>query len=382
MSNQRKELCKESIVEIMQDLVCFVYILEVVKRQKNIEAKNYVSLFLKTILPVIEYEIAIFFDETQIISKNDFFNPGMKKRVFTEREAIKRIIVNSSKPLITAQEMGLNFNEKVYDMNIKIYKNTLQDMNYETYVDNVKNSDFWLDLFSSPKKVLTAMLMGLNYDISIDELISALDDSIVKTSLDFDEKFDGERLSYSVYKLFSQAAFLTNRDKIFILYRYRMVTSVLAIEKNLPKLEIKKNNDIIIDFHSFFRKWKAMIVEIIGKELSELKTDFSLNLQRKIDDNIVNKKFFQYNRKLRNNLHYTTIEILSQKALELIDSGQKIYFDILTSSFENCLYIDVDKECRTMTGFLKACQDKELPPDEITRNYYYYYIKYLLFKHL
>lgn len=382
MPNQRKELCKESIVEIMQDLVCFVYILEVVKRQKNIEAKNYVSLFLKTILPVIEYEIAIFFEETQIISKNDFFNPGMKKRVFAEREAIKRIIVNSSKPLITAQEMGLNFNEKVYDMNIKIYKNTLQDMNYETYVDNVKNSDFWLDLFSSPKKVLTAMLMGLNYDISIDELISALDDSIVKTSLDFDEKFDGERLSYSVYKLFSQADFLTNRDKIFILYRYRMVTSVLAIEKNLPKLEIKKNNDIIIDFHSFFRKWKAMIVEIIGKELSELKTDFSLNLQRKIDDNIVNKKFFQYNRKLRNNLHYTTIEILSQKALELIDSGQKIYFDILTSSFENCLYIDVDKECRTMTGFLKACQDKELPPDEITRNYYYYYIKYLLFKHL
>ena len=382
MPNQRKELCKESIVEIMQDLVCFVYILEVVKRQKNIEAKNYVSLFLKTILPVIEYEIAIFFEETQIISKNDFFNPGMKKRVFAEREAIKRIIVNSSKPLITAQEMGLNFNEKVYDMNIKIYKNTLQDMNYETYVDNVKNSDFWLDLFSSPKKVLTAMLMGLNYDISIDELISALDDSIVKTSLDFDEKFDGERLSYSVYKLFSQADFLTNRDKIFILYRYRMVTSVLAIEKNLPKLEIKKNNDIIIDFHSFFRKWKAMIVGIIGKELSELKTDFSLNLQRKIDDNIVNKKFFQYNRKLRNNLHYTTIEILSQKALELIDSGQKIYFDILTSSFENCLYIDVDKECRTMTGFLKACQDKELPPDEITRNYYYYYIKYLLFKHL
>lgn len=382
MPNQRKELCKESIVEIMQDLVCFVYILEVVKRQKNIEAKNYVSLFLKTILPVIEYEIAIFFEETQIISKNDFFNPGMKKRVFAEREAIKRIIVNSSKPLITAQEMGLNFNEKVYDMNIKIYKNTLQDMNYETYVDNVKNSDFWLDLFSSPKKVLTAMLMGLNYDISIDELISALDDSIVKTSLDFDEKFDGERLSYSVYKLFSQADFLTNRDKIFILYRYRMVTSVLAIEKNLPKLEIKKNNDIIIDFHSFFRKWKAMIVGIIGKELSELKTDFSLNLQRKIDDNIVNKKFFQYNRKLRNNLHYTTIEILSQKALELIDSGQKIYFDIIVSSFDKCLYIDVDKECRTMTGFLKACQDKELPPDEITRNYYYYYIKYLLFKHL
>ena len=125
-----------------------------------------------------------------------------------------------------------------------------------------------------------------------------------------------------------------------------------------------------------------MIVEIIGKELSELKTDFSLNLQRKIDDNIVDKKFFQYNRKLRNNLHYTTIEILSQKALELIDSGQKIYFDIIVSSFENCLYIDVDKECRTMTGFLKACQDKELPPDEITRSYYYYYIKYLLFKHL
>ena len=79
MSNDEKGLSRESIIEIMQDLVCSVYIVEVVKRQKNIEAKNYVSLFLKTILPVIEYEIATYFEKTQILTKNDFFNPGKKE---------------------------------------------------------------------------------------------------------------------------------------------------------------------------------------------------------------------------------------------------------------------------------------------------------------
>ena len=163
-NNLNKRLSELSILEMERDLFCFIYIFESQKYCKNLEARNYVSLFLKDIAPVIEYEIANCFENTAGMSKDEFFNTGIKKSVKNERDRIKRIISKSSNISSVKKEMGLDFMQKTYDMNIKLCNGCLQDMNYEMFMDDLKNSDFWSSLFSFPKRILQAIFMGLNYD--------------------------------------------------------------------------------------------------------------------------------------------------------------------------------------------------------------------------
>lgn len=129
--NEKSGLEIETIVEMVDDLITFDVILEIKRRMKNVEAKNYLSSFLTTIAPVIIYEVAEALELLGIVAKKDFFNHGMEKRVQTEREKfIKRIIVKSSQPELIEKEMGLNFLEKVYDIDVLIKDKELVDMNY------------------------------------------------------------------------------------------------------------------------------------------------------------------------------------------------------------------------------------------------------------
>ena len=379
-NDSNKGLSELSILEIARDLFCFIYIFESQKYCKDLEARNYVSLFLKDTAPVIEHEIANCFENTAGIPKDEFFNTGIKKRVKKERNRIKRIISKSSNISSVKKEMGLDFMQKTYDMNIKLCNGCLQDMNYEMFMDDLKNSDFWSSLFSFPKRILQAIFMGLNYDVTVEELIAALKNNFTETAEKIDEELSGERLSYSVNKLFSKSSDLEEKDKVLILYRYRLITCANHIESVLPELNIVQGQETLIDFHAFFRKWKAIIIEIMGREIEALNTRFSKNIQSKIDNAVCEKEFFKINRQLRDNLHYSEISILGDKEIELLDKWQLVYLSIIQHSFSDNLYIDIDKECKKMTGFLNCCYKKGLSKDELLKNYNYYYIKYSIFK--
>ena len=84
----------ETITEMVNDWMAFEFILELKRRMKNVEAKNYLSSFLMTIAPVIVYEVAESLELMGIVSKKTFFNPGMDKRVQKEREKFVKRITN------------------------------------------------------------------------------------------------------------------------------------------------------------------------------------------------------------------------------------------------------------------------------------------------
>mgnify|MGYP003317405522 CR=1 FL=1 len=62
--------------------------------------------------------------------------------------------------------MGLNFNKKVYDMNLVLCNNKLISMNYEDYIDKIdeKEIDFWDSLFDFPRRTLNAFILAFNFD--------------------------------------------------------------------------------------------------------------------------------------------------------------------------------------------------------------------------
>lgn len=74
------------INEILRDCMSFAFILEIKRRMKNIEDKIYISIFLKSIAPVLVYEVANSLEIIGIISKKEFFNVNMNKRVQKERQ--------------------------------------------------------------------------------------------------------------------------------------------------------------------------------------------------------------------------------------------------------------------------------------------------------
>lgn len=70
---------------------------------------------------------------------------------------------------------------------------------------------------------------------------------------------------------------------------------------------------------------------------------------------------------------------MTENEIDTLDKFQTAYFEIISNHFQKNTFIDIDKECKTMTGFLKACQNKGMNKADIDKYYYYYYMKYVLF---
>ncbi len=372
-----KGLQETSVVEIIRDLLIFLIIFEAEKKAKNKQAKEYVSLFLKTILPVLVYETSVCLNNTSGFSKSDFLGEEMESFIKDERHSIKRNIVQSSKTPKTASKMGLDFNSKTYDIVITIKNNALLYLNYEKYFDDINYSEKWGCLFTYPRAILTAIFMAYKFDYNIDEIITGLSGVITKTSESIDLFFSGEQYSYSVFKLFNNSKNITALDKAFIMYRYRMISSISQIEKVLPEILIDYKWNDIINFHLFFIKWKAVIIEIVGKELMMLDTNFSRSILQQLDC-LLESSFFKSNRTIRNNIHYTNVTYPNEYNLKTINDEQDAYLKTLKVAFDKCINIDIDDECRKMTAFSAYCLDKNIPLSEIEKYNYYYYVKFLL----
>ena len=363
----------ETILELFRDLFGFEVILEIKRRMKDLEAKNYVALFLSMIAPVLVYELADSLEKLKWInSKKDFFEPGIYNKVQKERmRVLKSVIVDSKRAVSASEQMGLDFTKKVYDMNIVISGNKLLDMNYETFVDSITDLGFWDSLFGFPKRTINTLLNELGTSCTIEQFYE-MDD--IPTGLTgyanrIDTELCPQKYSYSSYKLFCKSSSLDDIDKFFILYRYRMISSTLLLERLLPPLKLEIKGAYIIDIRSYIRKWKAVIIEVLGKELNELKTDFGERIRSEIDRRVIDKSFFPNNRKLRNNAHYQKTEILSSEEISIVDRYQNIYLQTIESIILEQLNISIDEECRYMTSFAKDCSERGLSYEDIKRDY-------------
>ena len=108
----------------------------------------------------------------------------MDKRVQTEREKfVKRIIVKTSQPELIEKEMGLNFKEKVYDINVLVRNNELMDMNYELFNRNIKEDfEFWDSLFGFPKGLINTLFSCLNINQRVEDVYDIIDGTLSNTT--------------------------------------------------------------------------------------------------------------------------------------------------------------------------------------------------------
>lgn len=379
-NQEKKQPPLSSLTEILQDSFYFSMFLHLKRQLTNIEAKNYMVMFIKGLSVLFNYELLLFFEEYQLLKDKDFFKTIDKNTIMQERQWVHQSIINSDSMSQKMHQMGLNFNDTVYDMNIIVNStNNLLDMNFEIFNENT-DLKFWNTMFSIPEIASDALIKASTNDIfSLNNILDAID----KTIQNFEEKnknyFNINRYSYSSKKLFEKTTSLLEKDKIFILYRYRLIHSIIIIEEMFKhyNLDINIKNIIQFNFKNYIRKIKALIIVIVGNDLQKMNTKFSNKLLEQINCKITNKNFFVINRTLRNNVHYSKTTILNNNEIDILDENQDIYLSILYNAIIEEININIDNECKQMTLFLKECKLQGLTEDEIKKDYEKKYLNFL-----
>lgn len=197
---------------------------------------------------------------------------------------------------------------------------------------------------------------------------------------EIEDKTINEDYSYSSHKLFKYSSNLTDEDKTFILFRFRLLKSILLFDSIFSKGNISMTNTdkrvFNFDLKNYFRKYKSIIICIIGKDLMSLNSSYSKKLISYLDNKLPNN-FYSINRKLRDHIHYVEKIIpLSKSEEKMLDKLQNIYINFLYDNIIKNLNIDIDNECLAMTKAVKECQDKNMSVDEIKQNYIPYYLKH------
>ena len=371
-----------TINEIMQDTDFFYMLLETKRKLKNIEAKSYLTMFIKGLAVAINYELSVCLENCGILEKDKFFKSNMKNKVRKERQWLHQNICNSNKINKKIQEMGLDFSNEVYDLNVVIKNNKILDINFEQFGED-ENLDFWNSVFYLNEQVIETIFKVFDekFESNISKKLYKMTDAYISEKIlnSIKNKINGKRYSYQSYKLFSKSTVLDTIDKIFILYRYRLISSIILIEKVFYGKELKISIDPLfnLDFKNYIRKYKAISICIVGDELMKMNTDFSNSILKDIS-NQIDAKFFPLNRKVRDNIHYSRINEFSNEEIEYLDTKQSEYLNIIYKHFINKINLDINNDDIFMTNFLKCCKAKGLNAETIKENYEKLYLEYYL----
>lgn len=370
----------EAIFEMVNDMVCFQFMFDLMHRIKNIEVKGYMTSFLKLLAPIYMYELICTLDKIGAISRKDTIADPVWNFIDRERQrAVKSIITKSSRAKKAVNEMGIDFSHEIFDMNIVVSGTSLLDMNYEQYADPVDNRELWDQLFATPKALLSAFSSALSrsgFQFDFLNVMESLDEHLTEISQKLEQQLNCMRYTYSSCRLFRNATGLTEGDRILILYRHRLTLSATIIPDIIPNFSMTIGDINLVDIAKFFRKYKAIVIEILGLQFRQESTPFTSEIMSKLSALITESSFYSLNRAIRNNLHYETNHILSTEELNIVDHYQDVYLGTVIQYFNSYLTIDIDKRCRKATNYFKACMDKGWSKEEID---HHSFLRYLFF---
>lgn len=322
---------KKQVNEIINDAFWLGFILELKRKVSNTAKKEVLSSFLIFFSSIFTYETLKAnygglsgkrnVTATQI---NNYRMNNLKYVHSMESEDTKKIIA----------EMGVDFENYVFDLNLFVNNNDLIDTNFRNW-DSDKEEYFELldGIVATPFRWIEILLPGL-----FEEIEKILVDLINKYLNNIDE-FKLEKKPYASSKLFSSAN-INNNEKIYILQRYGLVKNIILLDKLIEENIVFNIGDMEINSNHFFIKMKAIIIELFWndnkKHLSILDKIFELN-------NIeIDKKFYAINRKIRDNIHYNWIANIKEGEYQFVSNYQDIYLKNVIKVFDEYINIKFD----------------------------------------
>lgn len=292
----------------------------------------------------------------------------------------KKRVPNSEYIYDIKENMGIDFKNDIFDINVVALDNVIRRFNFSEY-NKIEERDFLGSCYLTNAEFSKITFKNLTV-FSVDDYKNILN-KIIEECMNDIKKLEvllsGNRYSYRSSKLFLEAD-ITEVDKYFILYRLNMIVILIELEKFFEKnnFTISANENIICDVHMFFSKIIALEIEILGNDIRNMNTNFSKSIQKKLDETLLkkNKNFYSLNRKLRNNIHYEKVDIIDEASYKELIKLQKEYLNIIYEEIKNKLHFNLDEEDILLSEFFKYCNDNNIEKDEIYRNYENYYTQY------
>lgn len=250
------------------------------------------------------------------------------------------------KPIIN--EMGIDFENYIFDNVLLFVDNELIDINSRTWSNrNKDNFELYNGIVLSPRRWIKNFHPQLN-DF-FEELRNPYIDEFIKR---FSEKQITYK-SYSTKKLFDNN--LTYDEKIYILQRIGLLKTTMFFSKifrNGNFITINEEENIKVDFDIFLMKVKATLIELLWTDNKKNTLPF-LNIILENYPKDICEGFFPINRKCRDNIHYGYYNELTNNDINILNKYQDTYLKYIVEEFEKKLSLNFGLNYRISLALAK-----------------------------
>lgn len=320
---------RKIVNETLNDAFWLSFILDLKRNISDLYQKEMLSNFLI-------FFSSIFAEETIKAG----FGGMSEKTTITEKEVSKFrnhnlkycTKIESATTLKTISEMGISFDEYIFDIVLTIRNSELMDINFRGW-DYSKEENFELldGTVSTP-------------NIWMEKLMPEIYSQMIESLKDLSKKYTNQILnseikkrSYSTFKLFAHTK-IDAENKLYILQHYGLVKTMMFISDLINKEIRIKIHEAKFDSKVYITKCKAILLELFWNDkksnpkLSILDEIFSRNKES------IPAEFYVINRKIRDNLHYSDYHYLPNTEMELLKKYQDVYFKNIIEVFDNKIH--------------------------------------------
>lgn len=322
--------------EVLQDLftmyICF-NIQSKIKNQYIQEIYGYILVFFYSVF-LHEMFVSGLVDENPNTDKakemmKKFRHRFLKRKPFQGKSIIEEI----------TNEMEIDFDHFVYDIRLTVDehdKNKLYSINLGVW-DLLRLDCEKIDLFNTlacvPEKLIKDILSDFFGEIDADAILKIIDDACEICAEEIDKKISPIKYSYASGVLFKTPE-PVEEDKYLILYYYTYFSLFSMLDEFFPPL--KTDTKVIkLNIPYSLKKLKAMLVCAFGEKIMGKDTKIVCDIKRQIEEQYGGTDIFILNRRLRNNIHYEAVDLLSETELIRIDEFQRKYIQIVLSVFND-----------------------------------------------
>lgn len=236
-------------------------------------------------------------------------------------------------------DMGIDFDNYIFDNVLFFVNNELIDINSRTWRNQYKeNFEFYNGIILSPRRWIK------NFHPQLNDIFEKLREAYINEFINRFKNNQTKYKSYSTKKMFNNK--LSKNEKIYILQRIGLLKTTMFFTNvfgNGNFITINENENIKVDFDSFILKIKATLIGILWNDKCSNKKNLPFlseildNYPKEICDD-----FFPINRKCRNKIHYGYYISLTDKEIDILNKYQNLYLNYVIKEFEKQLTIKFD----------------------------------------
>lgn len=266
--------------------------------------------------------------------RNSNYVSNTKIKELRKRYFKKCPLYNSKNMKNIIKEMGIDFDNYVFDNVLFYVDDELIDINSRTWFNKNKDDfDLYNGIVLSPRRWIKNFYPQLN-DM-FEKIRKPYVDEFVRRFSEINVTYK----SYSSNKLFDNS--LSKDEKIYIMQRMGLLKTTMYFSKifgNENFINANEAKNIKISFDAFLIKVKAELIELLWNDNCQNNIPF---LKKIIENNPgeITNAFFPINRKCRDNIHYGFYNELTSTELNILNKYQDVYLNYVIKEFEKELKI-------------------------------------------